>query len=84
MSNWTELSTLLGVMVAVISIVSPILRLNSTVTKLVSIVDKLQTDMADITERNTRSHDRIWQRLETDGVELADHEIRITVLEKKE
>ena len=81
MTDWAALSVIAALVGAAISIVTPILRLNTVITKLSATVDSLAKNLETLTCENTRSHARLHGRI----VELEDtvgrHEVRLTVLE---
>ena len=77
MTEWEVFGTLAALVAFVISIVSPIIKLNTTVTKLTTLVEQMAADLGSLTERNAQTHDRIFKTLD-------DHGKRITVLETKE
>lgn len=74
----TVIGTLIGLGVA---IVTPIVKLNTSITKLTSTVDHLAKQIADEEAQNAKSHDRIWKKEEEQDAQLGEHERRITVLE---
>lgn len=78
MIDWKTLAVVLGI---VISIVTPIVKLTSTIAKLATIVDNLQKSVSDITIKNTDSHKRIWDKEEEQDKILGEHEIRIRMTE---
>ena len=64
-----------------VSIITPIIKLNTTITKLTTVVERLGGDVADLTARNTKTHDRIFATLDKHNDQLIDHDKRITILE---
>lgn len=77
----TVIVTLIGLGV---TIVTPIVKLNTSITKLTSTVDHLAQQIADEEAQNAKSHDRIWKKEGEQDAQLGDHERRITVLEVKQ
>ena len=75
----------MGVIVVLVglgaAIITPIVKLNNTITTLTNLVSKVAADLSDVTERNSKTHARIFDALEVEDAKLQDHEIRITVLE---
>lgn len=84
MNEWGVVGVLIALVGFVFTLVKPILTLNTTITQLTEIVKRLQSDVEELTTRNSSAHARIFDRLEKDEKDLANHEMRITVLEKKE
>ena len=67
-----------------ISIGSPIVKLNTSITRLIDRLNNMDDNMDELTVRNSKSHERLWRHNEEQDDRLHDHETRITILEKKE
>lgn len=67
----------------VITIVAALLKLNSTITKLISSVDNLDSSFAKFSTSNTESHRRLWEHNDEQDKKLSDYEYRIHRLEGK-
>lgn len=83
MTEWGVVGVLVVLVGLIASIVKPIITLNTTITQLTQIVKQLQTDVEELTTRNSSAHARIFDRIEKDERDLVNHEARITVLEKE-
>lgn len=74
-----------GVIVALIgfatAIVAPVIKLNSSITKLTVTVDRLVKDMDAQSRRSHDAHERLWEHQDEQDKTLTNHEIRITKLE---
>lgn len=81
MSEWAVVGVIVVLVGLVASIATPIVKMTSAVTKLIEIVNSLDGKLKELTERNTRSHERIFNKLDDHDETLADHETRLTVLE---
>lgn len=77
MTEWQVLGVISAVIGVAVTVGAPIVKLNSTLTRLISKLDSLTRDFDEFTDRNRESHKRIF-------VKLDDHERRITLMEKKE
>lgn len=77
MTEWHIFEVIVALIAFVATVVAPIVKLNTSIVKLTAIVDKMATDLGDLTSRNASTHERIFGQLN-------DHETRITVLEEKE
>lgn len=79
----TTIMTLLGFLVAIIAIVTPLMKLNSTIAKLTVVVNNLEENMkaghSDLSGR-VKEHGRQIDDLEK---VTANHDARITNLEDK-
>ena len=81
MTDWAALSVIAAPVGAAISIVTPILRLNTVITKLSATVDSLAKNLETLTSENTRSHARLHGRIDELEDTVGRHEVRLTVLE---
>ena len=76
-----------GVIVALVSfgllIGTPLMKLNSTITKLSALVEFMQKQIDTFRTDNDKEHNSIWNEMERHEDTLGDHETRISVLEHK-
>ena len=72
MMEWTVVVVIIALVGLVSSIVAPIIKLNTIITKLATLVDGIEKTIGTLSNKSD----------EHDGV-LNNHETRITVLEKK-
>lgn len=76
-----------GVIVAIISfgvlVGTPLLRLNSTITRLETVLDAFEARFKKEREDIEKVHHAIWDKCTEHEVKINDHETRITVLESK-
>lgn len=77
MEKFDVFMVIVTVVTFLIAITGPIIKLNTTIVKLNDAVDMLKTSFEDIIEKNKKSHEKIWTKLD-------DHEDRLKVIEKKE
>ena len=75
--EWTVFLAVVSIVGFIITVVTPIIKLNTTITKLTGLVETMAKDLANLTERNANTHERIFSQLDS-------HEKRITVLEIKQ
>ena len=62
-------------------IIPPIVRLNSSVTKLMTVLQHLQTDIDKLSQTNKHGHERIWHTVTEQGELLNHHETRLRLIE---
>ena len=74
------LIALLGLLTAV---VTPVARLNSSITKLNTTMEHITKEVDGLKTDNHDSHKRLWDKNEEQDKALNDHETRITTLERK-
>lgn len=71
-----------GLLTTAIAIGAPVIKLNTTITRLIVKLDGLGEDMAQFEVNNHESHRRIWKHNDEQDYKLADHETRLQVIEK--
>ena len=84
MDQWmvvTALAVLVGLGAA---IVTPIIKLNTTITRLTEVVKTTQKTLDKLTEDNSESHRRLWGHNDEQDKLLAEMEKRISAIEFKE
>ncbi len=74
-----------GVIAALISfgvlIGAPLLKLNSNITRLTTVLEILQKQFSEEKTSNEKEHEAIWDKTDKHDETLGDHETRISVLE---
>lgn len=83
-TEWEVFGVIVALTAFAISICTPIIKLNTSITRLIERLNMLDEGMDELTEKNHKSHERIWVHNEEQDEKLNDHETRITILEKKE
>ena len=82
MERW-DIVVVIGSLVALFaSAVTPLIKLNTTITKLNGSIDSLGEKVADINCENKNQHNHLFGEIRKHDEELADHETRITLIEK--
>ena len=81
--EWTVVTVLIALVGLGGAVVRPLLALNASIVKLTARLDQLTDSLGEVSERNTRSHDRLWKKNDELDAALEDHEHRITVLEER-
>lgn len=79
---------IVGVIVVLIglagSIVGPVVKLNSSITRLTVTMERVVKDMDSLKENSHDAHQRLWEKNDEQDKVIHDHETRITTLEKRE
>lgn len=91
MNEWGVITVIVTLAALVGAIAGPIVKLNSTITKLSTIIDYAlkrldeleKKDEKFLSERKT-SHEKIHKRIDEQSEVLQNHETRIQFLERKE
>lgn len=81
MTEWQVVGVLIALVGFVAAIVTPIIKLNTSIVKLSMLVDGLGNKLSTMESANAASHDRIWNKLDEHSDELQDHDKRIIKLE---
>ncbi len=84
MTEWTVVGVLATLVALFAAVVKPILCLNASLTRLTALLDNLRHELGTIADQNSKSHDRIWQKLSQQEESMALCEHRLTVLEAQE
>lgn len=80
--EWTTVTVLIAVVGLIATVLTPAIKLNTSVTKLATLVDSLNNKISTSESNNAEAHRRIWNELDGQKETLNQHETRITVLEK--
>ena len=80
--EWTTVTVLIAVVGLIATGLTPAIKLNTSVTKLATLVDSLNNKISTSESNNSDAHRRIWNELDGQKETLNQHETRITVLEK--
>lgn len=84
MTEWEVFGVIVTLVGFAIAIGTPIIKLNTSITKLIEGLHNLGEGMDELTEKNSKSHERIWKHNDEQDKQLGNHETRITLLEEKE
>ena len=83
MSEWTVFGVVIALVGFAASIVGPVVKLNTSITRLTVTMDALASRLGKIESDNHDSHRRLWEHNGEQDDKLADHEHRIKVMEGK-
>ena len=64
-----------------ISVVTPILKLNTNIIKLNDSIDHLKESITRIDDERKKEEEEIWDYVKEDNAKLKNHEVRITNIE---
>ena len=84
MTEWGVFGVITALAAFWVSIVTPIIKLNASIVRLIDRLNRLDEGVDVLTEKNQKSHGRMWDHMEEQDGKLNDHEMRITILEEKE
>ena len=83
MTEWTVVGVVIALMGFAAAIVGPVVKLNTSITKLTVTMDALASRLVKIETDNHDSHKRLWRHNDEQDAVLNDHEHRIKVMEGK-
>lgn len=81
MMTWEIFLGLVTLVGFIVSVMTPIIKLNSSITKLNVALGALQSSMTKIENDNTESHRRIWSHNDSQDSLIENHEKRLTNIE---
>ena len=84
MTEWEVFGVIVALVAFAISIGTPIVKLNTSITRLIDRLNSLDGDMEELTVKNSKSHERLWKHNEKQDKRIEEHEVGISVLERKE
>lgn len=79
----SEWGVLIGACGLLVTLITMIVRLTNTLTKLTVTIDGLGEKVTDINCENNKQHDNLFGIAREHGDKLADHETRISIIESK-
>ena len=81
--EWQVVGVIVVLVGLVGSIIGPVIKLNSSITRLTVTMERLVKDVDVIKENSHDAHQRLWEKNDEQDKIINDHETRITSLEKK-
>ena len=82
MERWDIVGVIATLVALFAAIITPMIKLNTTITKLNSSIDSLGDKVTDINCENKKQHDDLFGTMRKQGESIADHETRITLIER--
>lgn len=83
MTEWTIVTVIISLIALVTAIVTPIIKLNTTITKLTVVVDGIEKRYSGVSSLNSEAHCAINKRLDEHGEKINEHNTDIAVLKEK-
>ena len=83
MTEWTVVGVIVALIGFAASIVGPVVKLNTSITKLTVTMDNVSSRLGKMEADNHDSHKRLWAHNDEQDTMLNDHEHRIKVMEGK-
>lgn len=82
--NWQVVLALVVILGLIVTVVKPILKLNTTLTTLDLTIKSLQEQLKSFRGNNDKDHDEIFERLDEHEDTLIEHDKAITELKMKQ
>ena len=82
MTEWTVVGVIVTLIGLISAIIKPLINLNCVITRLTDVVQNLETNLCNLTEKNATSHGQIWEHMGEQDGQIHDHETRLTVMER--
>ena len=83
MTEWTIVTVIISLIALVTAIITPIIKLNTTITRLTVVVDGIEKRYSGVSNLNTEAHCVINRRLDEHGEKIGEHDTAIAVLKEK-
>jgi len=83
MDEWAVVGVIVVLFGLIAAIVTPLLKLNTSITQLTCAVGVLQKNIEGLTTKNSESHTKLWEHNSKQDSVIADHETRIQIIEKE-
>ena len=83
MTEWGVVGVIIALAGLGATVVKPLLSLNTSIVKLTTRLEHMTDDLHELTERNSKSHDRLWAKNDAQDRRLDNHELRIVSLEQE-
>lgn len=83
MGEWGVYLVIASLVGFLATVIPPIIKLNTSITKLTVTMDNITDDLKGLTERNRNGHERLWDKNNEQDARISDHETRIGRLENE-
>lgn len=83
MDKWETFLTIGTIVSFIIAVCGPMLKLNTTLTRLLDKAESLEKSFEKTQHSNDNIHDEMWNELEEHAEKLNNHETRLQLMEKK-
>ena len=81
--EWVVVTVIIAIVGLITTVARPIVTLTQSITKLTTVVDRLEADLQEQRTHSRESHAKIWQHNEEQDERLDEHERRLHDLDGK-
>jgi predicted PurR-regulated permease PerM len=82
MTEWTVVTVIIALTGLVLTVVRPVVNLNTSITRLTDAVGTLQENLEKLTAQNSECHERLTEICHAHEIMLNNHETRLQIIEK--
>ncbi len=83
MDEWVIFKDVVVIVGLIVTVTTPLLKLNTSITQLKSLLDSVVKQVQDNDRSNSTSHKRLWEHNEEQDEILHNHEMRLHDLDGK-
>ncbi len=83
MTDWDIVKDIVVLIGLIVTVTTPLLKLNTSITQLKALLDSVVKQMQDNDRSNSASHKRLWEHNEEQDETLQRHEQRLHDLDGK-
>lgn len=83
MDEWVIFKDFVVIVGLIITVTTPLLKLNTSITKLKTLLESVVNKVETLDSNNTESHRRLWDKNEEQDKTLQNHEQRLHDLDGK-
>lgn len=83
MTDWDIVKDIVVLAGLIVTVTTPLLKLNTSITQLKSLLDSVVKQVQDNDRSNSTSHKRLWEHNEEQDEILHSHEMRLHDLDGK-
>lgn len=83
MTDWDIVKDIVVLIGLIVTVTGPLLKLNTSITQLKTLLDSVVKKVEDNDKNNTESHRRLWQHNTEQDATLSAHERRLHDLDGK-
>ena len=83
MTEWGVFGVISAIVVFGVCVGAPLLRLNSTITRLSTVLDMFQKQVDEDKKCNAEEHIALWNECEKQGEKISEHDTAIALLKEK-
>ena len=83
MTEWGVFGVIVGLLGLLGTVCVPMLRLNTSITRLTITMETLQTNLDREHEDNRKTHERLWNKADRNAERIEEHERRLSQVETR-